>query len=176
MAELERTGWRDTWMSRRHRYMGSWLYGTDGDFIEYARDPLRPVALMEYENHNRKKKRRWCDMEVKRKLANAAEIPLWFVRYFRTKNEYEILTFTDWVLATKPGDNDDPEIFDPYADAFKEKHPQFFGRKLDEKSYSRFLHTLRDSKFANEKEQLVGFNEIELAKHFKKYHESQIKS
>lgn len=49
-TRLEQTGWRDEWISKRHRTWGYDLPATDIDFIllEYGWEDKKPVALIEY--------------------------------------------------------------------------------------------------------------------------------
>jgi len=47
-TRLEQTGWRDEWISKRHRTWGYDLPATDIDFILLEYSNQEPVALIEY--------------------------------------------------------------------------------------------------------------------------------
>lgn len=50
MSHYESTGWRDEWISRRHRTRGYNVPATDVDFLLIEYDACRPVAVIDYKH------------------------------------------------------------------------------------------------------------------------------
>jgi hypothetical protein len=78
IVQPERTGWRDTSLSLRHRLWGKNCPATDIDFLEY--DSGRGVALCEWK-HERAAPYESLDanMRARRHLADAAKLPFFVI-------------------------------------------------------------------------------------------------
>lgn len=92
MSQMERTGWRDEGISRRHRRWGAACYAVDIDFllIEYAGGG-NPAALVEYKNeHAQQQYVSNPNYQALIKLGNAANIPVIACRYKDDFSEYKV--------------------------------------------------------------------------------------
>jgi hypothetical protein len=58
VSEFERTGWRDEWISKRHRAWGHDCPATDIDFLMNEYCFLKPVAGIDYKHFQA-----WCPTE-----------------------------------------------------------------------------------------------------------------
>lgn len=80
-VRAESTGWRDEWISRRHREYGIDVPATDVDFLLIEYDRAQPIALVEY-----KRTDDFSTSDASRrtlaKLATRAGIPAIVVRYY----------------------------------------------------------------------------------------------
>jgi len=78
----ERTGWRDEALSRRHRLWGWDCPAADPDFLLIEYDRAEVVALVEYKHENAAPiDLRTATYRAIAKLANAAQVPFFVVRY-----------------------------------------------------------------------------------------------
>ena len=80
---VERTGWRDEGISRRHRTWGIGCPATDLDFVLVERQFNDPVSLVEYKNEHVKKPISFNDGNIVsiRKLSDMAGLPFFVVVY-----------------------------------------------------------------------------------------------
>lgn len=88
----ERTGWRDEWISNRHRCWGWDCPMVDIDFLAAEYDQAKPVAIIEYKAagaalHDFSKP----SYKVLIALANAANIPFAIVRYHPEQSLFYII-------------------------------------------------------------------------------------
>lgn len=82
----EITGWRDEWISGRHREWGVDCHATDIDFLMVEHSFGAPKALVEYKSIGSVAEPKWRDRpnyKALEALANAAGIPCFVLRYDR---------------------------------------------------------------------------------------------
>ena len=129
MSNVERTGWRDEWISRRHREWGLPCSALDIDFllIEYRNG--EPKALIEYKHHFAEiQDPKKPSYKALIKLGNCADIPVFGVRY--DNNDDKNPQFTITPLNNKAKDF----IINPNKD----------GRiVLNERDYVKLLYKIR---------------------------------
>lgn len=92
----ERTGWRDEWISNRHRAWGWDCPMVDIDFLAAEYDQAKPVAIIEYKaagaaQHDFSKP----SYKVLIGLANIAQIPFAVVRYHPAQCLFYIIPGND---------------------------------------------------------------------------------
>ena len=81
-SRIERTGWRDSALSQRHRKFGSNAPAVDLDFVLVEFDDCRPAALVEYKHECASPQYITSpQFQVLINLANAAHLPAFAVRY-----------------------------------------------------------------------------------------------
>lgn len=77
MSAHERTGWRDTDLSNRHRLWGKNVPATDIDFVEY--DNSAPKSIFEWKHEGSQFLRDDTTTTVKRIIADKCGIPFFMV-------------------------------------------------------------------------------------------------
>jgi hypothetical protein len=104
-VKAERTGWRDEGLSRRHRLWGWDCPAVDVDFLLVEYDRSEPKAIIEYKSVD-------ADMQTSkhpsyvalRKLADAAHLPLFAVRYGETYEWWNVTALNDAALTMQNGE------------------------------------------------------------------------
>ncbi len=82
-TRLERTGWRDETVSRRHRLWGFDCPCTDIDFLLIEYHIAEPVALIEYKNHQAGfPNLNQAGYRALKRLAEKAQLPLLLAFYW----------------------------------------------------------------------------------------------
>lgn len=90
-VRLERTGWRDEWISNRHRTWGWDCPMVDIDFLAAEYDQAKPVAIIEYKAAGAAiSDFTKPSYKVLIGLANAANIPFAVVRYHAKQSLFYI--------------------------------------------------------------------------------------
>lgn len=94
-VRLERTGWRDEWISSRHREFGWDAPMTDLDFpaLEYNRGV--PVALIEYKHYRAKVNLSHPSMKAMSFMATKCEIPFFVIIYYPEFHNYHIIPMNE---------------------------------------------------------------------------------
>ena len=84
-VRLEKTGWRDEWISNRHRTWGFDCPATDIDFLMVEYSKREPMALIEYKTVGSMKylghKKALLDHLPVSRLATMANLPSFIVAY-----------------------------------------------------------------------------------------------
>lgn len=81
----ERTGWRDEWISKRHRHWGVEARAVDIDFLVVEFTQGVPYALIEYKSFHASTVLPWVEHPKYRAIAvmaNRASLPFLIVRYW----------------------------------------------------------------------------------------------
>ncbi len=84
-VKQERTGWRDAWLSARHRLWGFDVPMVDVDWLVIEYDNSEPIALIDYKEHSSPRVQGPTDANSRAiaKLATRAGIPAYNVRYWK---------------------------------------------------------------------------------------------
>lgn len=90
-VRVERTGWRDEWISNRHREFGWNVAFTDIDFMGLEYDQGKPVCLIEYKHFNAKINLSHPSIQAQKWLADKAELPFFLVVYLPEKFMYYVV-------------------------------------------------------------------------------------
>jgi len=103
MANVERTGWRDEGISRRHRTFGFNFPAVDLDMVLAEYDTCIPSALVEYKLDTAPA----VDISkpnyrVLNYLAGGSSIPLFVTRYSRDYSRYTIMPANSFALYYVP--------------------------------------------------------------------------
>lgn len=90
-VRVERNGWRDEWISNRHREFGWNVAFTDIDFMGLEYDQGKPVCLIEYKHFNAKINLSHPSIQAQKWLADKAELPFFLVVYLPEKFMYYVV-------------------------------------------------------------------------------------
>lgn len=94
-VRVERTGWRDEWISNRHREFGWNAAFTDIDFMGLEYDQGKPVCLIEYKHFNAKINLDHPSIQAQKWLADKAELPFFLVVYYPKEFQYYVIPIND---------------------------------------------------------------------------------
>jgi len=78
----ERSGWRDEWISNRHREFGWNCPFVDVDFMGFEFDNFQTVAIVEYKHYQANVKLESAQMKTLRNTADKLEVPFLVVVYY----------------------------------------------------------------------------------------------
>jgi hypothetical protein len=95
-TRVERTGWRDEWISNRHREFGWNAAFTDIDFMGLEYDQGKPVCLIEYKHQNAKINLDHPSIQAQTWLADKAELPFFLVVYYPKEFQYYVVPINNY--------------------------------------------------------------------------------
>jgi hypothetical protein len=95
-VRLERSGWRDEWMSIKHRDYGWDAPFVDIDFMGIEYNYGKPVALIEYKHYNANVYPNHPSIKAQVYLADAAKIPHWIVIYYPEDVQYYLIPTNEY--------------------------------------------------------------------------------
>lgn len=123
----ERTGWRDQWLSARHKLWGFDCPATDLDFLMLEFNNEKPCALIDYkeEHHSKDMSDSASGRKASKILADNSKIPFLIVRYVSHGNSYRVITGNE------------------YAYKACQEYMNVLDRTLTEVEYVTFLYWLR---------------------------------
>lgn len=105
VVSLERTGWRDEALSRRHREWGWDCPAVDIDFLLVEYDRAEPKAIIEYKSEDAAgQTSKHPSYVALRKLADAAALPLFTVRYGRDFSWWRVTSLNNIALRLLEGE------------------------------------------------------------------------
>lgn len=87
-VKLERTGWRDEWISNQHRKFGWNAPMVDIDFLGLEYDSGQPVAIIEYKHYNARVNLNHPSIQAQSILATNSKIPFFVVVYYPETSHY----------------------------------------------------------------------------------------
>lgn len=99
-VRVERTGWRDEWISNRHREFGWNAAFTDIDFMGLEYDQGKPVCLIEYKHQNAKITLSHPSVQAQKWLADKAELPFYLVVYYPEAFAYYVVPVNEFAQNT----------------------------------------------------------------------------
>lgn len=99
--EKERSGWRDQWISNRHRDFG-WALCVDVDFLGIEYDYGVPVCLIEYKHFHADIKLSSSQMKAQKYMADNLRMPdgsfgmpFFVVAYYPEHHNYHVIPMND---------------------------------------------------------------------------------
>ena len=102
VVSQERSGWRDEWISQKHRDWGFNCPAVDIDFLVIEYDFEVPRALIEYKYITADLNKSKSGIRALMNLANIAKVPFFIVIYNHSPPSFKIIPKNKYAQESKP--------------------------------------------------------------------------